>query len=180
MLSSWTPACLSPMQSPKANKKQKTWTETKDQIWNPTGDGGDNSGLYLREAQSHPAELAHSRLLFTLQCTFLWPATSFLPHSGTTYTGSKKAMSSLNEVRASADTHQCQWLIPINVSLNLGHSRCMYFASASTKKKQLWLVTEKVAFHVVSLLSFVSHFLHHNKAAARLFTRNAWVWFYLK
>lgn len=46
------------MQSQKANEKQKT--ETKDEIRVPTGDGGDNSGLHVREAQRHRAELAHT------------------------------------------------------------------------------------------------------------------------
>lgn len=63
------------MQSPKANEKWKTKTETEDQVWIPTGDGSDNSGLYLCEAQRHPAELALSRLL-PFQRTFVWLVTS--------------------------------------------------------------------------------------------------------
>lgn len=67
--SSLTLTFPSPAQSQKANEKSKARTETKDQVWIPTGDGGDNSGLYLCEAQRHPAELAHGGTLFPFQRT---------------------------------------------------------------------------------------------------------------
>lgn len=69
--SSLTLTFPSPAQSQKANEKSKARTETEDQVWIPTGDGGDNSGLYLCEAQRHPAELAHGGPLFPFQRT-LW------------------------------------------------------------------------------------------------------------
>lgn len=58
------------MQSPKANEKSKTGTEAEEQVWIPTGDGGDNGGLYLCEAQRHPAGLAQSRTLSRLSAFF--------------------------------------------------------------------------------------------------------------
>lgn len=87
---------LSLMQSPKANKKQKT--ETKDEIRVPTGDGGDNSGLHVREAQRHRAELAHT-------------ADSSSPRSLRLFGLKMKKK-----------------LIPTNVSLNSDDTHCTYFA----------------------------------------------------